>query len=328
MDSDFWNNFNKWSKLSQQLDPFSSIVSQLNKVNIYDSNYRKKLDFLTGNNQLTSIMSQLSSSTNNSSLDYSYRKSINFLINQNNISESVISSFSKIHLQNNLINNNLSEIIDRNINRYNLNNYSNLRVYENSSFGLADVLAKIAQKHQNFQLIEDFEDLNQSTLEIIETFLNQETNNIDDELIEKLNQYITSIKEMLLRYKIENVAGILWVILSAIVTINDLKEIIFPDNAPKKIDLTDNPQILQLQNSIIDIKTIVDNFNNSRIIIRNVKIYDSPKAKKKSIDSLLANTNVREIDSISKWILISYYNNKEDFPKTGWIMKKYSKRIK
>ncbi len=63
------------------------------------------------------------------------------------------------------------------------------------------------------------------------------------------------------------------------------------------------------------------------VVEREVKLKSNPRPKSPIIQTLSPNQRVKLVRDKGKWIYIEYFDYIEMLPKTGWILKKYTKRL-
>ncbi|HEX3034418.1 MAG TPA: hypothetical protein VHT73_04685 [Thermodesulfobacteriota bacterium] len=63
------------------------------------------------------------------------------------------------------------------------------------------------------------------------------------------------------------------------------------------------------------------------VVVREVKLKSHPRPKSATIQILSPNQRVKLIQAKGKWIYVEYFDYIEGIPKTGWVLKKYTKRL-
>lgn len=63
------------------------------------------------------------------------------------------------------------------------------------------------------------------------------------------------------------------------------------------------------------------------VVEREAKLKNHPRPKSPTIQLLSPNQRLKLVKSKGKWIYVEYFDYIEGVPKTGWVLKKYTKRI-
>lgn len=91
-------------------------------------------------------------------------------------------------------------------------------------------------------------------------------------------------------------------------------------------------QIVNSQGSISEfIKLVNEQLKEAkeyRVTNRICKVKWKPKAKTLTLAELPINFDVVVIRVHHKWVYVSYFDQKDNLPQTGWIMKKYLNKPK
>jgi hypothetical protein len=63
------------------------------------------------------------------------------------------------------------------------------------------------------------------------------------------------------------------------------------------------------------------------VVVREAKLKSHPRPKSATIQILPPNQLVKLVRAKGKWIYVEYFDHIEGVPKTGWVLKKYTKRL-
>jgi hypothetical protein len=66
----------------------------------------------------------------------------------------------------------------------------------------------------------------------------------------------------------------------------------------------------------------------SYVVERKVELKIRPQSKSATIQILSPNQTIKLIQAKGKWIYVEYFDYIEGLPKTGWVLKKYTRRLK
>lgn len=198
-----------------------------------------------------------------------------------------------------------------------LNQVNNLQF---AMTGISEQILKIATHHSNWQLINDFEEINDQAFDF--------TNSSDEIFIEesiKFQQLIDTVfefiqKNMHLGKKAYNFLNLV-VLLYGVYQIYDSFQ-----TKPKAFTKEDMAKFELKMFKAIELK--FKEHKEYRVTNRIAKIMFKPKTKTIIIVTLPKNYQVTILSTNHKWAFISYTNPKDNLMETGWVMKKYLDKIK
>lgn len=208
---------------------------------------------------------------------------------------------------------------------------------ENLNIALSGISAKMAEfaiKQNNWSILDDFENVTEKALEFTEK-IESSTEEEQQRQFAILQTLLTSF------YKKHKKLGI-----SASTVVNIFLFIIsfhqYYDFLKTKPELATKENVKEItdgQNSILKkqdtISKFIKNINQQlkeakeyRITNRICKVKLKPKTRTYTLNNLPINFEVIVIQVHHKWVYVSYFDEKDNLPQTGWIMKKYLNRPK
>ncbi len=198
-----------------------------------------------------------------------------------------------------------------------LNQVNNL---EFAMTGISEQILKIATHHRNWQLINDFEEINEQAFDL--------TINSDEIFIEenvKFQQLIDTVFEFIEKNK--HLGKKAYSFLNLIVLLYGVYQIYDSfQTKPKAFTKEDMAKFESKIFKAIELK--FKEHKEYRVTNRISKIMFKPKTKTIIIVTLPQNYQVTILSTNHKWAFISYTNPKDNLMETGWVMKKYLDKIK
>lgn len=190
--------------------------------------------------------------------------------------------------------------------------------------GLSAQLAKIASSQQKWDILEDFDEITEEAVSINDRIIEEQ--GLSNENLEYLNEFLSRI-EVKIDNQDKSSSAIFWKVLALISFILAITSEIR--------NWTPKPEFATQEE--VD-KTITKHFSNFekklkkqkeyRITNRKCKVFQKPKSKSKVVVNIEKGFEFVVLNVNHKWIYVSYLNPNDNLPETGWIMKKYTERIK
>lgn len=190
--------------------------------------------------------------------------------------------------------------------------------------GLSAQLAKIASSQQKWDILEDFDEITEEAVSINDRIIEEQ--GLSNENLEYLNEFLSRI-EVKIDNQDKSSSAIFWKVLALISFILAITSEIR--------NWTPKPEFATQEE--VD-KTITKHFSNFekklkeqkeyRITNRKCKVFLKPKSKSKVVVNIEKGFEFVVLNVNHKWIYVSYLNPNDNLPETGWIMKKYTERIK
>jgi hypothetical protein len=179
-------------------------------------------------------------------------------------------------------------------------------------------IAAIAAKSNQWNLLDEFEDINEQAFEITNSFssdiaLTEEESIRFEQLIEKIISFFYKNKKF-------GVNALLFIsVMVNLMNIHQYYDFIKSKSEPAtKIDLLRFEKKIQ-QSIELKLKEIKEYRTTNRVS----KVMLKPKTKTIIVTSLPKNFDVIVLQVYHKWAFVSYINPKDNLMETGWIMKKY-----
>jgi 23S rRNA pseudoU1915 N3-methylase RlmH len=184
--------------------------------------------------------------------------------------------------------------------------------------GISGQIAAIAAKNNQWNLLDEFENINEQAFEITNSFtsninLTEEESIRFEQLIEKIISFYNKNKKF-------GVNALLFIsVMVNLMNIHQYYDFVKPKQEPvTKVDLIKFEQ--KIQKSIeLKLKQIKEYRTTNRVS----KVMLKPKTKTIIITSLPENFDVIVLQINHKWAFVSYINPNDNLMETGWIMKKY-----
>lgn len=310
--SDALKNLNFAEKINNQIDPFSSITKILSSTN-----WTKQTDTL----KMTEALLKGASAYNNIGASaYEMTKLINTQP-KFTIPTTALDLISSIGNQNSRLFEGMNSALEMSKSFTTAIEIPNLQL---ALTGLSAQLAKIASSQQNWDILEDFDEITEEAVSINDRIIKEE--GLSNENLEYLNDFLSRIG-----IKIDNQdkssSAIFWKVLALISFILAITSEIR--------NWTPKPEFATQEE--VD-KTITRHFSNFekklkeqkeyRVTNRKCKVFSKPKSKSKVVINIEKGFEFVVLNVNHKWIYVSYLNPNDNLPETGWVMKKYTERIK
>lgn len=197
----------------------------------------------------------------------------------------------------------------------------------NLNFALSDIsgqIAAIAAQQKNWAIIDDYEEVTEQAIEFSESL----TEEITEEQKRQFQILLTLVSAFVKKYGVQ---GLL--IIDIILRFAGLHQ--YYDFLQQKPELPTKQEVNQIaikQDSIIQFIGAVNEQLKSvkeyRITNRECKVKLKPKNKTLTVSKLPKDFELVVLQVNHKWVLVSYFDPKDNLPQTGWIMKKYLNKPK
>ncbi|KAB1157813.1 hypothetical protein [Flavobacterium luteum] len=184
--------------------------------------------------------------------------------------------------------------------------------------GISGQIAAIAAKSNQWNLLDEFENINEQAFEIANSFtsdiaLTQEESIRFEQLIEKIVSFYQKNKKF-------GVNTLLFI--SVMVNLMSIHQ--YYDFVKTKAEPATKEDLMKFERKIqqsIELK--LKEIKEYRTTNRASKVMLKPKTKTIIITSLPKNFDVIVLQIKHKWAFVSYIDPKDNLMQTGWVMKKY-----
>lgn len=184
--------------------------------------------------------------------------------------------------------------------------------------GISGQIAAIAAKSNEWNLLDEFEDINEQAFELTNSFtsdiaLTEEESIRFEQLIEKIILFFNNNKKF-------GVNALLFIsVMVNLMNIHQYYDFVKSNHEPAtKIDLIKFEKKIQ-QSIELKLKEIKEYRTTNRV----TKVMLKPKTKTIIVTSLPKGFDVIVLQINHKWAFVSYINPNDNLMETGWIMKKY-----
>lgn len=184
--------------------------------------------------------------------------------------------------------------------------------------GISGQIAAIAAKNNQWNLLDEFENINEQALEITNNFTSDIT--LTEEESIRFEQLIERIISFYNKNKKFGVNALLFI--SVMVNLMNIHQ--YYDFVRPKTESITSDDLLKFEQKIqksIEIK--LKEMKEYRTTNRVSKVMLKPKTKTIVITQLPKNFDVIILQINHKWAFVSYINPSDNIMETGWIMKKY-----
>lgn len=304
----------KYSNLQAQNNTLFAFMS-ISKI-LVDNNFQNSL---LNSAKLSSSLAAMSSFTN--------------LIQNNNLTKitetltlpsTTLSAISKLSIQQESINKNLiasltgisslSNRIDE------INKIKNLNLAFTS---LSTELSKIASINQNWNIIEDFEELTSAAVHISDQIILDSNSDSDSTIEFKL--FLKSVEQFYIKYKDAGI--ILLFVIDVILRFAGLHQYYdFIKDKSEVAAVSDINEIKKSQSNILqsleDVRQQINKAEKLSITNKISSIRLKPNIRSKVINELPKEYEILIVKHQPTWLLINYTDPNDGLPQTGWINKK------
>ena len=184
--------------------------------------------------------------------------------------------------------------------------------------GISGQIAAIAAKHNQWVLLDEFEEINEEVFEITNNFtsdiaLTKEESLRFEQLIERINIFYNENK------KYGTYIWRFFEIILAIIAIHQYSDFLKPKAEPvTKIDLVNSETRIK---KALELK--FKEYKEFRITNRVTKVMLKPRTKTIMVALLPKDFDVIVLQINHKWAFVSFIDPKDNLTQTGWVMKKY-----
>lgn len=190
--------------------------------------------------------------------------------------------------------------------------------------GISGQIAAIAAQQRNWAIIDDYEEVTEQAIEFSESI----TEEITEEQKRQFQILLTLVSAFVKKYGVQ---GLL--IIDIILRFAGLHQ--YYDFLQQKPELPTKQEVNQIaikQDSIIQFIGAVNeqlkNERQYRITNRECVVKLKPKNKTLTVSKLPKDFELVVLQVNHKWVLVSFFDPKDNLPQTGWIMKKYLNKPK
>lgn len=184
--------------------------------------------------------------------------------------------------------------------------------------GISGQIAAIAAQNNNWQLLDDFEEINEQALELTNGFSSESI--LTEEESVKFQQLVDTVFEFIQKNK--QLGKKAYNFLSLVVLIFNLYQ--FYDTFKTKPEPVSKEDIVKFEKKLLlAIELKFKEHKEYRTTNRISKVMLKPKTKTLIIASLPKDFDVKVLQINHKWVFVSYINPKDNLMETGWVMKKY-----
>lgn len=185
--------------------------------------------------------------------------------------------------------------------------------------GISGQIASIAAQQRNWTIIDDFEEVTEQAIEFSESL----TEEITEEQKRQFQILLTLVTTFVKKYGVQ---GLL--IIDIILRFAGFHQ--YYDFLQQKPELPTKLEVNQIaikQDSIIQFIGAVNEqlkiAKEYRTTNRECDVKLKPKTKTLTVSKLPKDFELVILQVNHKWVLVSYFDPKDNLPQTGWIMKKY-----
>ena len=190
--------------------------------------------------------------------------------------------------------------------------------------GISGQIAAIAAQQKNWAIIDDYDEVTEQAIEFSESL----TEEITEEQKRQFQILLTLVSAFVKKYGVQ---GLL--IIDIILRFAGLHQ--YYDFLQQKPELPTKQEVNQIaikQDSIIQFIGAVNEQLKSvkeyRITNRKCEVKLKPKHKTLTVSKLPKDFELVVLQVNQKWVLVSFFDPKDNLPQTGWIMKKYLNKPK
>jgi len=185
--------------------------------------------------------------------------------------------------------------------------------------GISGQIAAIAAQQRNWSIIDDYEEVTEQAIEFSESL----TEEVTEEQKRQFQVLLTLVSAFVKKYGVQ---GLL--IIDIILRFAGMHQ--YYDFLQQKPELPTKQEVNQIaikQDSIIQFIGAVNeqlkNAKEYRTINRQCEVKLKPKTKTLTVSKLPKDFELVVLQVNHKWVLVSFFDPKDNLPQTGWVMKKY-----
>lgn len=196
--------------------------------------------------------------------------------------------------------------------------------------GISSQMVAIAIKEKNWSLIEDLENINQKAIKLAETFSKESEKDQEKEQEtqqeNEFQKFLTFVLSFINKHKSSvNYSQIFLTIFFYFPDAHQYYD--FLKEKPELATKADINKINLKQDSINHyIRVIAEQLkqrNETRKTNRNCDVKLKPKSKTFIISKIPKGFELVVLQVHHKWVLVNFFDPKDNLPQTGWVLKKY-----
>lgn len=188
--------------------------------------------------------------------------------------------------------------------------------------GISGQIAAIAAQQRNWTIIDDFEEVTEQAIEFSESL----TQEITEEQQRQFQILLSLIVAFFNKHK--TLGKVSFRVINIFLIIAGIHQ--YYDFLKEKPELATKAEVNQInikQDSISHFIQIISEqlkqTKDYRITNRTCEVKLKPKTKTLTVSKLPKDFELVVLQVNHKWVLVSYFDPKDNLPQTGWIMKKY-----
>jgi len=188
--------------------------------------------------------------------------------------------------------------------------------------GISGQIAALAAQQRNWTIIDDFEEVTEQAIEFSESL----TGEVTEEQKRQFQILISSIVAFFNKHK--TLGKVSFRVINIFLIIAGIHQ--YYDFLKEKPELATKAEVNQInikQDSISHFIQILSEqlkqTKDYRITNRICEVKLKPKTKTLTVSKLPKDFELVVLQVNHKWVLVSYFDPKDNLPQTGWIMKKY-----
>lgn len=189
--------------------------------------------------------------------------------------------------------------------------------------GISEQIAAIAAQQRNWSIIDDFEEVSKQAIEFSEILTKEPTKEATEEHKRQFEILFTLVSTFVKKY---GVLGLL--IIDIILRFADMHQ--YYDFLQQKPELATEEELHKIATKQDSIRQFIGAINEQLKIAKEYRITNQgcevmlkPKTKTLIVSKLPKDFELIVLQVNHKWILVSYFDPKDNLPQTGWILKKY-----
>lgn len=315
--------------MNENLNNWLKLINQSNSLAKQFSGASQWIDVVKNNNlanmlSTSSMLSQMKKAAtfnsdilnSNKKLDYLIRVLVTDLNKNFLISDKTINTiFSIGNRQNDFLKKLNSNF--HNTTKFNALFSANFNNLQLALSGISRQVAAISAHQNNWAILDEFEKINEKALSISETIIDKTITNEQklglQELVEQIIAFLKSQKKFAVNALF---------FISVIVNFMNIHQ--YVDFIKEKPETVTKQDLIEFQTKIIsEIVSKLKEQKEYRITRTKCFVMLKPKSKTLVVDTLPVDIEVVVLQTYHKWVFVSYVDIDSNFPKTGWVVKKY-----
>jgi hypothetical protein len=188
--------------------------------------------------------------------------------------------------------------------------------------GISGQIAAIAAQQKNWTIIDDFEEVTEQAIEFSES--------LTEEITEEQQRQFQILLSLIVAFcnKHKTLGKVSFRVMNIFLILAGIHQ--YYDFLKEKPELATKAEVNQIsikQDSIIHFIQILSEeliqTEDYRITNRICEVKLKPKKKTMTVSKLPKDFELVVLQVNHKWVLVSYFDPKDNLPQTGWIMKKF-----